>query len=207
MRTTDVAADMDRIRAALGADRLNFLGFSYGTYLGQVYATLFPGRVGRMVLDSNVDPQRAFYQANLDQDVAMQRVLNKWFRWVARKNGEFGLGRSAKSRRRAIRPHPGSTAAHPAGGRSDPPSGPTSSTRSPTRCSPGDPGPAVRQLPRDGEEQGPGAGVQGNVHVRRRQHYAVYNAVQCTDAPGRTSGRPGSGTIGPRTVMARTSRG
>ena len=51
-----VARDMDVIRAVLGDDNLDYLGYSYGTYLGTVYAELFPERVGRMVLDGAVDP-------------------------------------------------------------------------------------------------------------------------------------------------------
>ena len=97
MRTTDSVADMEAIRQALGAQRINYLGFSYGTYLGQVYATLHPDRVDRMILDSNVDPQRVFYKANLDQDVAMQQNLNRWFAWIAKRNGTFELGRTAKA--------------------------------------------------------------------------------------------------------------
>lgn len=54
--TTEVARDMDVLRRALGEDRLNYLGFSYGTYLGQVYASLFPGRFRALVLDGVVDP-------------------------------------------------------------------------------------------------------------------------------------------------------
>jgi pimeloyl-ACP methyl ester carboxylesterase len=51
-----VARDMDVIRAVLGDEKLNYLGFSYGTYLGTMYAELFPEKVGRMVLDGAVDP-------------------------------------------------------------------------------------------------------------------------------------------------------
>jgi pimeloyl-ACP methyl ester carboxylesterase len=70
---------MDRIRMALGQRQINFFGYSYGTYLGQVYSTLYPQRVRRMVLDSNVDPRRVWYQANLDQDVAFQKTIEIWF--------------------------------------------------------------------------------------------------------------------------------
>lgn len=56
--TRNTARDMDLIRAVLGAPKLSYLGYSYGTYLGAVYAQLFPERAGRMVLDSAVDPQR-----------------------------------------------------------------------------------------------------------------------------------------------------
>ena len=51
-----VARDMDVMRAVLGDDGLHYLGYSYGTYLGTVYAELFPEKVGRMVLDGAVDP-------------------------------------------------------------------------------------------------------------------------------------------------------
>jgi pimeloyl-ACP methyl ester carboxylesterase len=51
-----VARDMDVIRAVLGDQKINYLGFSYGTYLGTMYAELFPEKVGRMVLDGAVDP-------------------------------------------------------------------------------------------------------------------------------------------------------
>jgi len=54
--TREAARDVDILRAALGDDKLNWLGFSYGTLLGATYADLFPTFVGRMVLDGVVDP-------------------------------------------------------------------------------------------------------------------------------------------------------
>jgi len=51
----NVARDIDRLRAALGDDQLHYLGYSYGTVIGAVYAQMFPGHVGRMVLDAPVD--------------------------------------------------------------------------------------------------------------------------------------------------------
>ncbi|MFE6282928.1 alpha/beta hydrolase [Streptomyces sp. NPDC057877] len=54
--TDNAARDLDVVRAALGADKLDYLGFSYGTELGQYYAEQFPRRVGRMALDSVVNP-------------------------------------------------------------------------------------------------------------------------------------------------------
>ena len=54
--TVETAQDMDRIRAAVGDDHLNYLGFSYGTELGAVYAHLFPKRIRVAVLDGAVDP-------------------------------------------------------------------------------------------------------------------------------------------------------
>jgi len=54
--TVSVAHDMDMIRAVLGDKKLNYLGYSFGTYIGTVYAELFPEKVGRMVLDGAVEP-------------------------------------------------------------------------------------------------------------------------------------------------------
>ncbi|MGN6324418.1 alpha/beta hydrolase [Pseudolysinimonas sp.] len=51
-----VARDMDVIRAVLGDRKMHYLGYSYGTYLGTMYAQLFPTKVGRMVLDGAIDP-------------------------------------------------------------------------------------------------------------------------------------------------------
>jgi pimeloyl-ACP methyl ester carboxylesterase len=55
--SADSARDMNLIRQAVGAPRLNYLGLSYGTGLGAISANLFPSTVGHMVLDGNLDPQ------------------------------------------------------------------------------------------------------------------------------------------------------
>lgn len=95
MHTTDWARDMDALRAALGANQINYLGFSYGTYLGQVYATMYPTHVRRMLLDGNVDPRGVWYQAQLSQDRAFERVANQFFAWVAKNNATYKLGSAA----------------------------------------------------------------------------------------------------------------
>ncbi|MFC7913730.1 alpha/beta hydrolase [Streptomyces sp. NPDC057386] len=94
MTTANTARDLDVIRAALGEKKLNFLGVSYGTYLGAVYGTLFPGHVRRMIVDSVVDPSREniWYQANLNQDVAFEARWKDWQDWVARNDATFHLG-------------------------------------------------------------------------------------------------------------------
>lgn len=53
--TIEVVRDMDLMRHLVGAAKLNFFGVSYGTYLGSMYAELFPDRAGRLLLDSAVD--------------------------------------------------------------------------------------------------------------------------------------------------------
>ena len=55
VNTTTSARDMDQLRAALGVQKIDFYGMSYGTALGSVYAQLYPGHVGAMVLDGAVD--------------------------------------------------------------------------------------------------------------------------------------------------------
>jgi pimeloyl-ACP methyl ester carboxylesterase len=95
MTTEDSARDMDSIRAAFGVSKINYYAFSYGTYLGQVYVTLFPGRIRRMVLDSTVDPTGVWYTDNIDQDYAFNKRQEAFYAWVARYNGTYHLGRTA----------------------------------------------------------------------------------------------------------------
>jgi pimeloyl-ACP methyl ester carboxylesterase len=92
MSTVDLARDMDSIRAALGQRQISYYGVSYGTYLGQVYATLFPHRIRRMVLDSVVDPVSAWYGDNIDQDYAFQGRIRAFFAWIAQHDAVFHLG-------------------------------------------------------------------------------------------------------------------
>jgi pimeloyl-ACP methyl ester carboxylesterase len=56
MSTADTARDMDLIRQAVGDEKLTYYGISYGTQLGSTYASMFPNRVGRMVVDAVLDP-------------------------------------------------------------------------------------------------------------------------------------------------------
>ena len=94
MTTIDSARDMNSIRQALVGSRgkMSYYGFSYGTYLGQVYATLYPHTLNQLILDSNVDPRAVWYKANLDQDIAFNRNINIWFGWLAKYNSHYHLG-------------------------------------------------------------------------------------------------------------------
>jgi len=97
VKTRDSVKDMERIRIALGATQLNYYGFSYGTYLGAAYATAHPTSMRRMVLDGNVDPRAVWYKANLKQDVAFERNMKIWFRWIAKYDKVYHLGKTGKA--------------------------------------------------------------------------------------------------------------
>ncbi|MGI5346943.1 alpha/beta fold hydrolase [Streptomyces sp. CA-250714] len=100
MSTEQTAHDMDAIRAALGERKTNFLGVSYGSYLGAAYAARFPHRVGRMVLDSVVGPWD-WYDFDVVQSRALLRQRDTFFSWTAAHQDRFGLGDSAGAVRRA----------------------------------------------------------------------------------------------------------
>jgi pimeloyl-ACP methyl ester carboxylesterase len=96
MTTANMARDMDSIRSAFDVRQLSYYAFSYGTYLGQVYATMFAPRVRRMVLDSTVDPTGVWWGDNLEQDYAFQQRMNAFFAWVAKYNSTYHLGTTAE---------------------------------------------------------------------------------------------------------------
>ena len=93
--TVDAARDMDQVRQLFGVRQVSYYGFSYGTYLGQVWGTLFPGTVRRMVLDSTVDPTGAWYADNISQDYAFQGRMAAFFAWTARYDSDYRLGATA----------------------------------------------------------------------------------------------------------------
>lgn len=76
--TVNAARDMESLRAALGEPRLNYLGFSYGTHLGAVYATQNPKKVGRMVLDSTVDPSVSMLDVAKTQALGFQKAYDDY---------------------------------------------------------------------------------------------------------------------------------
>ncbi|MGV9248314.1 alpha/beta hydrolase [Streptomyces sp. NPDC003710] len=90
--TINAARDMDAIREALGAEKVSYFGYSYGTYLGAVYAKLFPQRVHRLVLDSIVDPTGVWYDDNIQQDYAFNDRHLAFLSWVARHDRTYRLG-------------------------------------------------------------------------------------------------------------------
>jgi pimeloyl-ACP methyl ester carboxylesterase len=73
--TPSAARDLDMLRAILGDKTLNYLGYSYGTLLGAVYADLFPGKTGRLVLDGAVDPAASDFDATAGQAQGFEGAL------------------------------------------------------------------------------------------------------------------------------------
>jgi pimeloyl-ACP methyl ester carboxylesterase len=92
INTPNTARDMDEIRAAVGAEKINYFGYSYGTYLGAVYAKLFPDNVRRLVLDSIVDPTGVWHEDNLGQDYAFDKRQQAFMAWIATYDSVYHLG-------------------------------------------------------------------------------------------------------------------
>ncbi|MFJ9680321.1 alpha/beta fold hydrolase [Streptomyces sp. NPDC101194] len=81
-----VARDMDAIRAALGESRISFIGHSYGTFLGERYARLFPGRLRALALDSAMDPDRPGAERYLtDASVTVDNALKRLAVWCEKE--------------------------------------------------------------------------------------------------------------------------
>ena len=76
--TVEVARDLDVLRAVLGDDELHYLGASYGTYIGSVYAELFPDRVGRLVLDGALDPTLSRTEMSRQQAVGFETAMHAY---------------------------------------------------------------------------------------------------------------------------------
>lgn len=76
--TTSAAKDMDILRAVSNDSKLHYLGYSYGTFLGSVYASLFPDNVGRMVLDGALDPALSNEEVTYGQATAFEKALRTY---------------------------------------------------------------------------------------------------------------------------------
>lgn len=79
--TMDTARDLDRIREALGDQKLTYIGHSYGTLLGAEYAQLFPTHVRALVLDGAVDPALSSQEWVTQQAQSFESALDTFFQW------------------------------------------------------------------------------------------------------------------------------
>jgi pimeloyl-ACP methyl ester carboxylesterase len=91
MSTANVARDLDLLRRAVGDERLNYAGYSYGSYLGVTYANLFPNKVRALIVDGVLDPiawstgvgdeaETLPFSTRLRSDAGAQATLNEFFR-------------------------------------------------------------------------------------------------------------------------------
>ncbi|MEV7601423.1 alpha/beta hydrolase [Kitasatospora sp. NPDC089797] len=76
--TRNTARDLDVLRAAVGDKKLNYLGISYGTYLGALYAEEFPQNTGRLILDGAVDPAQDTLDHGVDQQVGFEKSFERF---------------------------------------------------------------------------------------------------------------------------------
>jgi len=113
--TVETARDMDLVRAVLGDAKLNYVGASYGTFLGATYAGLFPGRSGRLVLDGAMDPSLPARRLNLDQTAGFETAFQSFAKDCVQQTdcslGKKGtpaaeVGRNLKAFFRKLDAHP-----------------------------------------------------------------------------------------------------
>jgi len=95
--TVATARDMDRIRAAFGPSRLDYLGFSYGTELGAQYAHLFPDRVGALVLDGAVDPLTDDITSFANQLRGFEQAFDQFASWCRQHDPCKRLGNARQA--------------------------------------------------------------------------------------------------------------
>ena len=85
--TVSAARDLDILRALAGQEKLNYLGFSYGTYLASVYAETFPGNTGRIVLDGAIDPSLSLAEQGLGQAKGFEQALRTYVDYCQSSSG------------------------------------------------------------------------------------------------------------------------
>lgn len=90
--TENTARDWEEVRRALGYEKINILGLSYGTILGSVYATLFPQVTDKVVLDSGTSPTTFWSELMQAQEAGYTQAFHDFFAYVATRNDAYGLG-------------------------------------------------------------------------------------------------------------------
>ena len=100
--TEPAARDMDVMRGLVGDEKLNYLGFSYGTSLGGMYADIFPKKVGRMVLDGAANPQQSFLPSTYTQMLSFEKSFERYAERCV-KAGNCSLGPSVDAAKKKMR--------------------------------------------------------------------------------------------------------
>ena len=94
LSTANMARDLDSVRAALGEERTSFLGYSYGSALGAAYASMFPERSDRVVVDSNLADTHLDRDALRRYALGFEETFPDFATWVAARHDAYGLGRT-----------------------------------------------------------------------------------------------------------------
>ncbi|MFD4986351.1 alpha/beta hydrolase [Streptomyces sp. NPDC058374] len=181
------ARDLDVLRAGLGERKLTFMGASYGTYFGALYATLFPSHVRRMVFDSAVDPspERIWYRNNLAQSAAFEERWADFRRWIASHHAVYGMGTDEAEVLAGYRRARAKLAAEPAGGAV----GPAQLQAAMLRAGyyedywPSHAGALAAYLKGDPQLLVNLASPRAEGAAEAENARAVYTAVECNDAP------------------------
>lgn len=79
--TLNTVRDLERLRIALGHGKLNYFGFSYGTYIGELYVKLYPQNFRTIVLDGVVDPALSTTASDTQQAIGFENDLKDFYRW------------------------------------------------------------------------------------------------------------------------------
>ncbi|TDD59661.1 alpha/beta fold hydrolase [Kribbella antibiotica] len=90
--TANTARDMDVIRGVLGEKKINYLGISYGTYLGAVYGSMFPSKLNRSVLDASMHPDWLWYEQAKQVSVAAKENAVALATWIADRDSRYHFG-------------------------------------------------------------------------------------------------------------------
>jgi pimeloyl-ACP methyl ester carboxylesterase len=94
--TEQAAKDLDAVRAAVGDQKLSYLGFSYGTLLGATYAQLFPTKVRAMVLDGAINPKLGFVAGSESQAMGFERALTNFATWCTKTPAKCPIAPNAR---------------------------------------------------------------------------------------------------------------
>jgi pimeloyl-ACP methyl ester carboxylesterase len=193
--TVETARDLDVLRAALGDSKLTYIGASYGTFLGALYAQLFPTHVRALVLDGALDPSASAAELNSVQAQGFELALKSFIAWCVRSSS-CPLGRSAT----AAEPKLDAWLALPSTNRLRTPAGRSLSTAialsgiaaalySPTTWA------QLRSALEEGFAGNPSGLIALSDDLNGRQSDGTYNnlvesntAISCVDRPGPTGG-------------------
>lgn len=94
LTTETNARDIEQVRRALGVEKISLYGISYGTWLMSTYATLFPSHTDRLVLDSAMDPKRAWGELLADQTAGYKARAHAMMAWIADNDDVYHLGKT-----------------------------------------------------------------------------------------------------------------